>query len=91
MKEKNNEFINDLAIDWTENELWEKEEELKEYQEAYYSIYDKESYNAEYISSIIFLLKNKIKKIREQIRNFVPILSFMVPILTISFSLAAIV
>ena len=59
------EFISEFARDYFEAEIIEKETELNEYLNAYNAIHEKDSFNRQYIETLIYLLKSEIKGIQK--------------------------
>jgi hypothetical protein len=56
-KKSENEFYKELKAGWEWYERSEKIKELKEYEKAYKEEFDKNSFNAQMIESLIYLLK----------------------------------
>ena len=59
------EFISEFARGYFEAEIIEKETQLNEYLNAYNAIREKDSFNKQYIESLIYLLKFEIKGIQK--------------------------
>lgn len=59
------EFISEFAQDYFEAEIIEKETQLNEYLNAYNAIPEKDSFNRQYIETLIYLLKSEIKSIQK--------------------------
>ena len=60
-----NEFISEVARGYFEAEIIEKETQLNEYLNAYNAIREKDSFNRQYIETLIYLLKSEIKGIQK--------------------------
>ena len=58
------EFISEFSRGYFEVEIIEKETQLNEYLNAYYAIREKDSFNRQYIETLIYLLKSEIKGIQ---------------------------
>ena len=59
------EFTSEFARGYFEAELIEKETQLNEYLNAYNAIRENDSFNRQYIETLIFLLKSEIKRIQK--------------------------
>lgn len=59
------EFISEFARGYFEAEIIEKETQLNEYLNAYNAIREKDSFNKQYIETLIYLLKSEIKGIQK--------------------------
>ena len=59
----NIEFISEFARSYFEAEIIKKETQLNEYLNAYNTIREKESFNRQYIETLIYLLKFEINRI----------------------------
>ncbi|MHA1233773.1 MAG: hypothetical protein ACTSO6_02495 [Promethearchaeota archaeon] len=59
------EFISEFSRGYFEAEIIEKENQLNEYLNAYYAIREKDSFNRQYIETLIYLLKSEIKRIQK--------------------------
>lgn len=57
-KQKTEDFWHEFVKGYLEVEEMKKRELLKEYQEAYNNIEDKDSFNAQYLETLIFNLKH---------------------------------
>ena len=62
VKDPKDDFTSELAQAWVEYELDMKESELEEYLEAYDAIKDKDSFNAQYLETLIENLKTELNK-----------------------------
>ena len=59
------EFIYEFTRGYFEAEIIEKETQLNEYLNAYNAIREKDSFNRQYIETLIYLLKSEIKGIQK--------------------------
>ncbi len=59
------EFISEFGRGYFEAEIIEKETQLNEYLNAYNAIREKDSFNRQYIESLIYLLKSEIMGIQK--------------------------
>ena len=59
------EFISEFARGYFEAEIIEKETQLNEYLNAYNAIREKDSFNRQYIETLIYLLKSEIMGIQK--------------------------
>ncbi len=59
------EFTSEFARGCFETEIIEKEAQINEYLNAYNAIRDKDSFNRQYIETLIYLLKSEIKGIQK--------------------------
>lgn len=59
------EFISEFSRGYFEAEIIEKETQLNEYLNVYYAIREKDSFNRQYIETLIYLLKSGIKGIQK--------------------------
>lgn len=60
-KKQNNEFLKELAEGYLEVEISKKKELLKEYSKAYDNLQDKDSFNAQYLETLISVLRDELK------------------------------
>lgn len=58
------EFMSEFAQGYFEAEIIEKETQLNEYLNAHNAIREKDSFNKQYIETLIYLLKSEIKGIQ---------------------------
>ncbi|NVM16285.1 MAG: hypothetical protein HWN80_01110 [Candidatus Lokiarchaeota archaeon] len=59
------EFTSEFVQGYFEAEINEKEKQLNEYLNAYNAIREKDTFNRQYIETLIFLLKSEIKGIQK--------------------------
>jgi hypothetical protein len=59
------EFISEFARGYFEAEIIEKETQLNEYLNAYNAIRENDSFNKQYIETLIYLLKSEIMGIQK--------------------------
>ena len=58
-------FMTEFAKGYLQVDITEKEESLKEYENAFKELEDKNSFKADYISTLIDVLKMEIKDLRK--------------------------
>ncbi|MFX1394468.1 MAG: hypothetical protein ACFFAH_12960 [Promethearchaeota archaeon] len=61
-KDKDDDFIAELAKGYLEVEITEKKETLKGYIDTYQKIEDKDTFNAQYLKILIDVLKDEINE-----------------------------
>lgn len=61
-KNRDQEFITELANGYLNVEITEKEELMKEFSKAYEDIEDKDSFNGQYLEILIDVLEDEIKE-----------------------------
>lgn len=60
-KTQDNEFLKELAEGYLEVEISKKKALLKEYSKAYDNLQDKDSFNGQYLETLISILRDELK------------------------------